>query len=66
MSAPVLFNILNWLRKIDKIHGKQSIAFRIEFNKFNTRVHNRWDAIANPMFSIFIYENTHNVWYKNL
>ena len=35
ISAPVLFNILNWLRKINKTHDKHSIAFRNEFNKFN-------------------------------
>ena len=47
MSAPVLFNILNWLRKSNKIHvhGKHSIAFRNEFNKFNNTGAQKLDSI---------------------
>ena len=37
MSAHVLLNLLNELRKSDKMQGMPSILllFRIEFNKFN-------------------------------
>ena len=37
MSAPVLLNLLNKLRKRDKMRGLPSILslFRNEFNKFN-------------------------------
>ena len=37
MSAHVLLNVLNELRKSDKMRGLQSILllFRNEFNKFN-------------------------------
>ena len=37
MSAPVLLNLLNKMRKSDKMRGLSSILslFRNEFNKFN-------------------------------
>ena len=43
MSAHVLLNLLNELRKRDKIRGLPSI----------TRVHSGWGAIANPYTKVF-------------
>ena len=47
MSAHVLLNLLNELRKIDKIRGLPSILslFRNEFNKFNNTGAQMLDSI---------------------
>ena len=47
MSAPVLLNLLNKLRKKDKMRGLPSILslFRYKFNKFNNTGGRRLDYI---------------------
>ena len=47
MSAHVLLNLLNELRKRDKMRGLSSILspFRNEFNKFNNTGAQMWDSI---------------------
>ena len=47
MSAHVLLNLLNKLRKRDNIRGLQSILslFRNEFNKFNNTAARMLDSI---------------------
>ena len=63
MSAHVLLNLLNKLRKRDKIQGLRSILsfFRNEFNKFN-------NTRARMLDSIYHMTNTlkSHLWRKNV
>ena len=63
MSAPVLLNLLNKLRKRDKMRGLPSILslFRKEFNKFN-------NTRARLLDSIYHMKNTlkFHFWRKNV
>ena len=63
MSAHVLLNLLNELRKIDKMRGLPSILslFRNEFNKFN-------NTGARMLDSIYHMTNTlkSHFWRKNV
>ena len=63
MSAHVLLNLLNQLRKIDKMRGLPSILslFRNEFNKFNNKRARMLDSIYHmtkiPLKSHFCCKN---------
>ena len=54
MSAHVLMNLLNELRKRDKMRGLPSILslFRNEFNKFNNTSARMLDSIYHMTFKI--------------
>ena len=54
MSAHVLLNLLNELRKRDKIWGLPSILslFHNEFNKFNNTEARMWDSIYHMMMTL--------------
>ena len=57
MSAHILLNLLNKLRKTDKMQGLQNIIsfFRNEFKKFNN-TQGRWlDPIYHMMFKLFCF-----------
>ena len=56
MSAHVLFNLLNELRKRNKMRGLPSILsflFRNEFNKFNNTGARMLDSIYNMTLNYF-------------
>ena len=55
MSAHVLLNLLNELRKRDKMRGLQSIfaLFRNKFNKFNNTVAGMLDSINHMTLKYF-------------
>ena len=55
MSAHVLLNLLNKLRKRDKIQGLSSILylFRSEFNKFNNTGARMLDSIYHVTLKLF-------------
>ena len=55
MSAHVLLNLLNELRKIDKMRGLPRILsiFRNEFNKFNNTGARMLDSIYHMRLKLF-------------
>ena len=55
MSAPVLLNLLNKLRKRDKMRGLSSILslFRNEFNKLNNTGALMFDSIYHMTLKLF-------------
>ena len=54
MSVHVLLNLLNKLRKIDKMRGLSSILslFRNEVNKFNNTIARMLDSIYHMTFRL--------------
>ena len=56
MSAHVLLNLLNELRKRDKMRGLPSIVslFRSEFNKFNNTGARKLNSIYHMTFKLFL------------
>ena len=56
MSAHILLNLLNELRKSDKMRGLSSILslFRNEFNKFNNTGGRMQDSIYHMALKLFL------------
>ena len=59
MSVHVLLNLLNKLRKIDKMRGLSSILslFRNEVNKFNNTIARMLDSIYHMTFRLCLLIN---------
>ena len=58
MSAHVLLNLLNELRKSDKMRGLPSILSLYPTSLINsTRMRSRWGAIANPHAKCFDHQH---------